>query len=223
MFRNIVLFLCIGYCLAQDYPKYTESSPQLTYVAEKYPAAPPPPPPPHRPPANNVYKTPPPTHVYVTPPPVKATTTKAPATYPTAAPPAKPRPVAYNYPERNLPLKGCFYNDHGYACCSKPLQGAMEELADDLLNNGTFHRCNVQKIANKLQEKVQEAFEDDFETVVGLSDFAERVHFRKYYVCKIEVNGRYMLAYSTPEQSSKRLRAKRDYNSEDDEIHEYNF
>ncbi|CAI2357417.1 unnamed protein product [Caenorhabditis sp. 36 PRJEB53466] len=143
------------------------------------------------------------------------TTTPKPKTH-------KPRPgsdTEYNYPERNLPLKGCFYNDHGYACCNLLLQNKMEELADELLNNGTFHRCNVQKLANDLQAKCESAFDEDFEAVVGLSDFAERIHFREHYVCKIEVNGRYMLAWATPDDR-RGLRAKR---GSDDEIHEYNF
>ncbi|EGT53015.1 CBN-GRD-7 protein [Caenorhabditis brenneri] len=139
----------------------------------------------------------------------------------------KPRPVQwgdteYNYPERALPLKGCFYNNHGYACCNLRLQTKMEELADELLNNGTFHRCNVQKLANDLQVKVETAFKEDFETVVGLSDFAERIHFREHYVCKIEVNGRYMLAWATPDDHSG-PRSKRGANSTSDDIHEYNF
>ncbi|CCD71363.2 Ground-like domain-containing protein [Caenorhabditis elegans] len=138
----------------------------------------------------------------------------------------KPRPgwkgdTEYNYPERNLPLKGCFYNNHGYACCNLKLQNKMEELADELLNNGTFHRCNVQKLANDLQDKVESAFKEDFETVVGLSDFAERIHFREHYVCKIEVNGRYMLAWATPDDIG--TRRKRGANSTSDDIHEYNF
>ncbi|KAF1748273.1 hypothetical protein GCK72_024740 [Caenorhabditis remanei] len=138
----------------------------------------------------------------------------------------KPRPgwgdTEYNYPERSLPLKGCFYNNHGYACCNLRLQNKMEELADELLNNGTFHRCNVQKLANDLQDKVETAFKEDFETVVGLSDFAERIHFREHYVCKIEVNGRYMLAWATPDDHSG-ARAKRGVNATADDIHEYNF
>uniref|UniRef100_A0A1I7TWJ9 Ground-like domain-containing protein n=1 Tax=Caenorhabditis tropicalis TaxID=1561998 RepID=A0A1I7TWJ9_9PELO len=138
----------------------------------------------------------------------------------------KPRPgwgdTEYNYPERTLPLKGCFYNNHGYACCNLRLQTKMEELADELLNNGTFHRCNVQKLANDLQDKVETAFKEDFETVVGLSDFAERIHFREHYVCKIEVNGRYMLAWATPDDHSG-ARAKRGANATADDIHEYNF
>ncbi|CAB3401012.1 unnamed protein product [Caenorhabditis bovis] len=123
--------------------------------------------------------------------------------------------------ERDLPMKGCFYNSHGFACCNAALQNLMEDIAKDMLNNGTFHRCNVQKVANVLQEKCEETFGAPFETIVGLSDYAERIHFKRTNVCKVEINGRYILAYETPDDTTGLLRRKR--NDDRDDIHAYNY
>ncbi|ETN81041.1 hypothetical protein NECAME_17948 [Necator americanus] len=45
-----------------------------------------------------------------------------------------------------------------------------------------------------------------FETIVGLNDYAQRVNFRNDLVCKVELAGRYMLAYATPQQGGSRAR-----------------
>ncbi|CAD6189335.1 unnamed protein product [Caenorhabditis auriculariae] len=129
--------------------------------------------------------------------------------------------TAYNFGEKRLPSNGCFYNQFGYACCNKQLQEEMTQIADTLLANPRFHRCNLQKIANELQEGCEAKFGISVEAVVGLTDYAQRIHFHQNYVCKIEKNGRYMLVYGTPEQ---RTRLKRGYSNATivtGEVHEY--
>ncbi|PIO71568.1 hypothetical protein TELCIR_06533 [Teladorsagia circumcincta] len=41
-------------------------------------------------------------------------------------------------------------------------------------------------------------FGHPFESVVALSDFAQNVHFAGDLVCKVEIDGKYMLTYATP-------------------------
>ncbi|VDK45402.1 unnamed protein product [Anisakis simplex] len=53
-----------------------------------------------------------------------------------------------------------------------------------------------------MQMNLQRAFNSSFEAVTGISDFASKIHFFKDYVCKVEVDGRYMLAYGTPGQAT---------------------
>ncbi|KIH62233.1 hypothetical protein ANCDUO_07485 [Ancylostoma duodenale] len=60
-------------------------------------------------------------------------------------------------------------------------------------------------------------FKMKFETIVGLSDYAQRVNFKKDLVCKVELAGRYMLAYATPEHDGDR--AKREDLAEQVEDH----
>ncbi|VDM79390.1 unnamed protein product [Strongylus vulgaris] len=41
-------------------------------------------------------------------------------------------------------------------------------------------------------------FGHPFESIVALSDFAQNVHFAGDLVCKVEIDGKYMLTYATP-------------------------
>ncbi|VDM74443.1 unnamed protein product [Strongylus vulgaris] len=57
-----------------------------------------------------------------------------------------------------------------------------------------------------------------FEAIVGLSDYAQRVNFKKDLVCKVEIAGRYMLAYATPDHDSDRTKRGEDEIPSIDEI-----
>ncbi|RCN41214.1 ground-like domain protein [Ancylostoma caninum] len=124
---------------------------------------------------------------------------------------------SYVFPEKQHPLKECFYNPSGYACCNRNLNDEIVRTFEQLVNDPTFSTCNIQKIANVLQRNCSRRFKMKFETIVGLSDYAQRVNFKKDLVCKVELAGRYMLAYATPEHDGDR--AKREDPAEQVEDH----
>ncbi|KAK5983016.1 Ground domain-containing protein [Trichostrongylus colubriformis] len=45
--------------------------------------------------------------------------------------------------------------------------------------------------------RTEQKFNRTFETVVAYDDFAQKVHFSSDLICKVELGGRYMLAYAT--------------------------
>ncbi|WKY15213.1 hypothetical protein Q1695_000590 [Nippostrongylus brasiliensis] len=114
--------------------------------------------------------------------------------------------TSYAYPEKQHPLKQCFYNPSGYACCNRILNDEIVKTYELMSNQPDFNPCNTQKIANAVQRACNKKFKMNFETIVGLSDYAQRVNFKKDLVCKVELGGRYMLAYATPEHSGARLK-----------------
>uniref|UniRef100_A0A1I7X3W4 Ground-like domain-containing protein n=1 Tax=Heterorhabditis bacteriophora TaxID=37862 RepID=A0A1I7X3W4_HETBA len=99
----------------------------------------------------------------------------------------------------------------GYVCCNKELNDLMVETYTEMEARPKFHTCNVQALATNLQSYAQQRFNTTFETIVGLEDFAQKVHFGGDLVCKVELGGRpfslvviyllvifsYMLAYAT--------------------------
>uniref|UniRef100_A0A1I7XGP7 Ground-like domain-containing protein n=1 Tax=Heterorhabditis bacteriophora TaxID=37862 RepID=A0A1I7XGP7_HETBA len=107
----------------------------------------------------------------------------------------------YIFPERQTPLRECFFNPSGYACCNRELNQVIINTYQELAATSNFDNCNTQRIANALQKNCQNRFGIHFEAVVGLNDYAQRVNFRGNYVCKVEMGGRYMLAYGTPEST----------------------
>ncbi|PAV86318.1 hypothetical protein WR25_14640 [Diploscapter pachys] len=101
-------------------------------------------------------------------------------------------------PSTIYPLKSCYTDSSGFLCCNPKLEQVMKQAIDDLAAKPDWNSCNVQKIANKLQERCEGAFNTQFEAVVGLGDFASKSNFYSDYICKIERHGRYLLAYGTP-------------------------
>lgn len=59
--------------------------------------------------------------------------------------------------------------------------------------------CNVHRFAIKLQKHSEKIFDTQFETIVSYEDFSQKIHFKKDLVCKVEIEGRFILAYATPE------------------------
>lgn len=99
------------------------------------------------------------------------------------------------------PLPECYTDDSNLMCCNSSLENAMKEAFQSLLGEygQDFHRCNLQKIANRVQMTAEQQFNTPFEIVVGIRDFASRSHFWQNLICKIERDGRFILAYATPE------------------------
>uniref|UniRef100_A0A914HSD9 Ground-like domain-containing protein n=1 Tax=Globodera rostochiensis TaxID=31243 RepID=A0A914HSD9_GLORO len=104
----------------------------------------------------------------------------------------------YYYPPRMpLPLPTCFHNPTGYPCCNPTLNDLMVETYTDLESKPKFHTCNINAIALHLQIRAEERFNTSFETVAAFDDFAQKIHFYSDLVCKVELGGKYMLAYAT--------------------------
>ncbi|KAF7633066.1 hypothetical protein Mgra_00007560, partial [Meloidogyne graminicola] len=100
----------------------------------------------------------------------------------------------YYYPPRMpLPLPTCFHNPTGYPCCNPKLNDLIVETYTSLESKPRFHTC---------------LFNTSFETVAAFDDFAQKIHFAGDLVCKVELGGKYMLAYATVKDVSKVLVAE---------------
>ncbi|VDO98163.1 unnamed protein product [Heligmosomoides polygyrus] len=103
--------------------------------------------------------------------------------------------------------RGCFPegwpNQTGFMCCNPKLERVMKDVFDELTADGKWQTCNIQKIANALQNRTQSTFDTDFEALAGLGDFASKTHFYSDLICKIEVQGRFMLSYATPNRHQR--------------------
>ncbi|RCN32782.1 ground-like domain protein, partial [Ancylostoma caninum] len=105
----------------------------------------------------------------------------------------------YYYPPKVMvPLPSCFYNPSGYVCCNLQLNNLIEDTFEEIKNVQGYSACNIAKVANIIQQKSEQMFEHPFESIVALSDFAQNVHFAGDLVCKVEIDGKYMLTYATP-------------------------
>uniref|UniRef100_A0A1I7TFA2 Ground-like domain-containing protein n=1 Tax=Caenorhabditis tropicalis TaxID=1561998 RepID=A0A1I7TFA2_9PELO len=107
--------------------------------------------------------------------------------------------VKYSYPPKDtLPLQTCFHNPSGYVCCNLELNNVVESTYKEIKESPNFNACNLQVIANKLQRASEKMFEHPFESVVSHADFAQNINFAGDLVCKLEIDGKYMIAYGTP-------------------------
>ncbi|KAK6056908.1 ground-like domain protein [Cooperia oncophora] len=85
----------------------------------------------------------------------------------------------------------------GYICCNEILNDLMVHVFAEWEAHPRYHSCNIQAVANMLQVRSEQKFNTTFETIVAYADFAEKVHFSNDLICKIELGGRYALAYGT--------------------------
>ncbi|CAI5441755.1 unnamed protein product [Caenorhabditis angaria] len=104
---------------------------------------------------------------------------------------------SYSKPNPKYPLKQCYTEKSGYMCCNRNLEKLMHDTINKMVTN-SWKNCNMQTMGNNLQSACESAFGTDFETVVGVSDFASKIHFYSDYVCKMEREGRVLLVYATP-------------------------
>ena len=56
-----------------------------------------------------------------------------------------------------------------------------------------------------LQARAEQRFNTSFETVAAFDDFAEKIHFMGDLVCKVELGGKYMLAYASVKDVARSL------------------
>lgn len=54
-----------------------------------------------------------------------------------------------------LPLPSCFHNPTGYACCNAQLNDLIVETYTELEAKPKFHTCNINAIANMIQNKAE--------------------------------------------------------------------
>ncbi|ULT90093.1 hypothetical protein L3Y34_008459 [Caenorhabditis briggsae] len=107
--------------------------------------------------------------------------------------------VKYSYPPKDtLPLQTCFHNPSGYVCCNLELNNVVESTYKEVKELSNFNPCNLQLIANKLQRATEKMFGHPFESVVSHADFAQNINFSGDLVCKLEIDGKYMIVYGTP-------------------------
>ncbi|CAI4228681.1 unnamed protein product [Auanema sp. JU1783] len=145
--------------------------------------------------------------VRTSPPVTRPPVTRAPTTQPPPPPPPVQTTPTYDEPEPETEAPApydepapveeeCFYNPSGYICCNELLNDLMVETYQELENRPKFHTCNVQALVNTLQKKLEDAFKTPFETIAAYDDFSQRINYKKDLVCKVELNGRYILAYA---------------------------
>uniref|UniRef100_A0A8R1HI90 Ground-like domain-containing protein n=3 Tax=Caenorhabditis japonica TaxID=281687 RepID=A0A8R1HI90_CAEJA len=96
-----------------------------------------------------------------------------------------------------FPLPSCFYNPSGYVCCNLMLNELMTTSFEEVRVKTNL--CNVHRFATKLQKHSEKIFKTQFETIVSYEDFSQKIHFKRDLVCKVEIEGRFILAYATPE------------------------
>ncbi|CAD5232033.1 unnamed protein product [Bursaphelenchus xylophilus] len=109
--------------------------------------------------------------------------------------------ISANYyypPKKDLPLPKCFYNGDGYVCCSLELNELMVNVYKSLQADPHFHTCNIGAVTSAVQRHAEEKFDTPFEAITGFEDYAQKIHFSGELVCKIEIDGKFILAYATP-------------------------
>ncbi|KAL3097363.1 hypothetical protein niasHS_003811 [Heterodera schachtii] len=123
-------------------------------------------------------------------------------TSPTSTVPFTTLPSSTTAAERcellRYPLPECYTDDSNLMCCNSELENTMKMAFNELTNSeDNFHRCNVQQIANKVQLMSEDRFNTTFEVITGIGDYASRSHFFHNYICKIEKDDRFILAYAS--------------------------
>uniref|UniRef100_A0A915EHQ3 Ground-like domain-containing protein n=1 Tax=Ditylenchus dipsaci TaxID=166011 RepID=A0A915EHQ3_9BILA len=91
-------------------------------------------------------------------------------------------------------------------CCNNQLEQLIKDTYNNLVGSSyNFNRCNVQKMANSIQKAAEERFNTTFEVLAGVGDYASKSHFFQNYICKVELEGRYLLAYASPKPETEEL------------------
>uniref|UniRef100_A0A914V9P0 Ground-like domain-containing protein n=1 Tax=Plectus sambesii TaxID=2011161 RepID=A0A914V9P0_9BILA len=80
----------------------------------------------------------------------------------------------------------CYLNKGGHMCCDHALESAMMSA----IAKGTLLAA-----AGSIQKMAESKFGGKFEAVVGHDDFAYRNHYKDGKTCKVEMGGKYALAW----------------------------
>ncbi|WKY10044.1 hypothetical protein Q1695_002417 [Nippostrongylus brasiliensis] len=108
-----------------------------------------------------------------------------------------PVPIVVPPPPPPPPGPKCYTNPSGFLCCNVSLERTME-MAYVAAKSEGISSCNVQRMASAVQAASEEKFKTTFETVAAHRDFVAKVNFAGDLNCKIEVDGKFILAYATP-------------------------
>ncbi|CAJ0564833.1 unnamed protein product, partial [Mesorhabditis spiculigera] len=135
-------------------------------------------------------------------PETPAPTTAAPAKH-TYGPRPKPTPAPKKYTNHRLdyPIASCYTNPDGFMCCNSTLEDVLKDAYQLLDKKTGWMNCNSQQISNAVQERCEKKFGTPFETITGIGDFASKSHFYSDLICKIKREGRFILAYATPNRT----------------------
>ncbi|KAK6016881.1 ground-like domain protein [Ostertagia ostertagi] len=104
----------------------------------------------------------------------------------------------YVQPKPRYPLPQCYTNDSGFMCCNRELERVMRDVLEELTADKGWQTCNVQKIANTLQNRTQSIFNTDFEALAGLGDFASKTHFTMISYARLSSRADSCCCYATP-------------------------
>ncbi|PAV70059.1 hypothetical protein WR25_14096 [Diploscapter pachys] len=144
------------------------------------------------------------------PPPYIAPQTLAPAPQPTTpyretspqyseSPPTTRKYI--EEPPVYIQPKQCYENNQTFKCCNTELDDFIQNAIDDPKYQNRWRKCNLQKMANDLEDLAQERFGRSFEVIVGVSDFVQKSHYIQNFYCKRKSkSGRIVLMYATPVQ-----------------------
>ncbi|KAK6753696.1 hypothetical protein RB195_012968 [Necator americanus] len=108
-----------------------------------------------------------------------------------------PVPIVVPPPPPPPPGPKCYTNPSGFLCCNVTLENTMEMAYKSAKSEG-ISLCNVQKMAAAVQAETEKKFKTSFETIAAHKDFVAKVNFAGDLNCKIEVDGKFLLAYATP-------------------------
>uniref|UniRef100_A0A1I7Z6J9 Ground-like domain-containing protein n=1 Tax=Steinernema glaseri TaxID=37863 RepID=A0A1I7Z6J9_9BILA len=118
-----------------------------------------------------------------------------------------PVPIVVPPPPPPPPGPKCYTNrsDHtasflGYLCCNVTLENTMFAAYEKYKRSPKYSSCNVHKMATVVQDATQDRFNHSFETIVGHKDFVAKSRFSGDLNCKVEIDGKFFLAYATPSQ-----------------------
>jgi hypothetical protein len=81
-------------------------------------------------------------------------------------------------------------------CCNQTLENLMHDSFMELRQSRPgWSSCNIHQIASRVQENAERMFNTTFEVISGVGDYASRSHFYSDLICKIEQDGKFVLAY----------------------------
>ncbi|KAI6227850.1 Ground-like domain-containing protein [Aphelenchoides besseyi] len=99
----------------------------------------------------------------------------------------------------NYPLPSCYTNNYGFMCCNNEVEDGMVRSFNELRESrADWSSCNLQQISNRVQQNLEREYNTTFEVVVGVGDYASRSHFWSNLICKVELDGKFILSYATP-------------------------
>ncbi|GMS80345.1 hypothetical protein PENTCL1PPCAC_2520, partial [Pristionchus entomophagus] len=108
-----------------------------------------------------------------------------------------PVPIVVPPPPPPPPGPACYTNKSGFLCCNVTLETTMEKAFTEFKSEG-FSGCNVQKMASIVADAAEKKFGTPFESIAAHKDFVAKINFAGDLNCKIEVDGKFILAYATP-------------------------